>query len=194
MSQFVFCLILFFFCCVNWSLYHYVDTSFFPCQKHHSGTHFQFMFSSRHLPCLPQSGNAAPSLPIKLQSTNEDGVRHRITSNILSHTQACLCQPQISLQIKALKMGEELPDNNQITSCLRLDVSFQLGSIFLPSLDVQGEFSWVFPGWALTIHFNLHSKESWLLRQVDENSSHRSLFQFDLCLIMKMLHRQLKHS
>ena len=110
--------------------------------KHHSGTHFRSMCSSRHLPCLPQSGHAAPSLPIKLKSTNEDGVRHRITSNILSHTQACLCQPRISLQIKALKMGEvELPDNNQITSCRRLDVSVQLGSSFLPSLDVRTEFS-----------------------------------------------------
>lgn len=99
------------------------------------------MCSSCHLPCLPQSGNAALSLPIKLQSTNEDGARHRITSNILSHTQACLCQPQISLQIKALKMGEvELPDNNQITSCRRLDALFQLGSSFLPSLDVRREF------------------------------------------------------
>ncbi len=115
--------------------------------KHLSRTNFQSMCSSCHLPCLPQSGNTAPSLPIKLQSTNEDGVRHRITSNILSHTQACLRQPQISLQIKALKMGEvELPDNNQITSCWRLDVSFQLGFSFLPPLDVRGEFSCVFPG------------------------------------------------
>lgn len=113
--------------------------------KHHSRTNFQSMCLSHHLPCLPKSGNGAPSLPIKLQSTNEDGVRHRITSNILSHTQASLCQPQISLQIKALKMVEvELPDNNQITSCRRLDVSFQLGSSFLPSLDVQGEFNRVF--------------------------------------------------
>lgn len=87
--------------------------------------------------CVPQSGNAAPSLPIKLKSTNEDGVRHRIISNILSHAQACLYQPQISSQIRALKMGEvELPDSNRITSCRRLDVSLQLGSSFLPPLDV----------------------------------------------------------
>lgn len=152
------------------------------------------MCSCRHLPCLPQSGNAAPSLPIKFQSTNEDGVRHQITSNILSHTEACLCQPQISLQIKALKMGDvELPDNNQITSCRHFDVLFQLGSSFLPSLDVRREFSWVFPGWASTIHFNLHLEESWLLSQVDENSSHWSLFQPYPCLIMKMWYRQPKH-
>lgn len=169
---------------MNWSLYYCVGAFGFP----------SVMCSSRHLPCLPQSGNSAPSLPIKLQSTNEDRVRHRITSNILSHTQACLCQPQISLQIKDLKMGKGLPDNNQITSCLRLDVTFQVGSVFLFSLDVQGEFSWVFPGWASSIYFNLHLEESWLLRQVDENSSHRSLFRFDPCLIMKMLHRQPKHS
>lgn len=67
-------------------------------------------------------------------------MRHRITSNILSHTQARSCQPQISLQIKALKMGEvELPDNNQITSCQHLDVYFQVGASFLPPLEVQGE-------------------------------------------------------
>ena len=53
---------------------------------------------------LPQSLNAMLSLPIKVQSTNQDGGRHRITSNILSNSQAHLCQPQISLQIEALKM------------------------------------------------------------------------------------------
>lgn len=130
--------------------------------KNITQTHSLSMCSSCHLPCLPQSGNAAPSLPIKLQSTDQDGVRHRITSNILSHTPACRCQPQISLQIKALKMGEvELPDNNQITSCQRLDVYFQVGSSFLPPLEVQWGGVWVFPGWALTVHFNQHSSEGW---------------------------------
>ncbi len=159
--------------------------------KHHSGTHFRSMCSSCHLPCLPQSGNAAPSLPIKLQSANEDGVRHRITSNIHSHTQACLCQPQISLQIKALKMGEvELPDNNQITSCRRLDVSFQLGSSFLPSLDVRRvklSFSWLSLDRPFQSPFGrkLVIKTGWW--------SHWSLFPLDPCLIMKMWHRQPKH-
>lgn len=47
--------------------------------------------SSCGFPCRPRrkkSGNVALSPPIKLQSTNEDGVRRRITSNILSCTQA----------------------------------------------------------------------------------------------------------
>lgn len=163
--------------------------------KQHWGTNFQSMCSSFHLPCLAQSGNVALSLPIKLQSTNENGVRHRITSNILSHTQSCLCQPQISLQIKALKMGDvELPDNNQITSCWRLDVLFQLGAIILHSLDIQREFSWDFPGRALTIHFNFHSEERHLLRQADENSRCLSLFRLEPCVIMRMIHRQTKHS
>lgn len=97
-------------------------------------------------PCEPQSENAVPSLPIKLQSPSEDVLRHQITSNILFHTQACLCQPQISLQIKTLKMGEfELPDNNRITSCRFLDASIQLGSNFLLSLCVCRQSSCVFP-------------------------------------------------
>lgn len=104
-----------------------------PLLQHCIKTHFESARSSCHPPCLAQSGNAALSSPIKLQSTNEDGVRHRITSNILSHTQACLRQPQISLQIKAQKTEEaELPDNNRITSCQRLDVSWKLG-IQLPA-------------------------------------------------------------
>lgn len=37
-------------------------------------------------------------------------------------------------------MGEvELPDNNQITSCQRIDVYFQVGSSFPPPLEVWGE-------------------------------------------------------
>lgn len=52
--------------------------------------HFQSMSSSCCLSRRPRqkSGNVALSPPIKLQSRNEDGVRCRITSNILSRTQA----------------------------------------------------------------------------------------------------------
>lgn len=164
-------------------------------QKHHTETRFQSMCSSCHLPCLPQSENVVLSLPIKLQSTNEDGVRRRITSNILSPTQACLCQPQISFQIKALKMGEaELPDNNQITSCRRLDLFFQLGCNFLLPIDVRTEFGGVFPARASTIRFNQHSEEHKLLGRADESSRCRSLFRLDPRLIMKMFHGQPKQS
>lgn len=100
------------------------------------------------LPPRPKVGIQRSSLPIKLQSANEDGVRHHITSNILSHTRARLRQPQIGLRIKALKTGEVALPDNQITSCLCLYPLFQLGSNFLPSLDVRGglvEFSGLRP-------------------------------------------------
>lgn len=139
-------LYIFFFICVRWSWSLSAGSSLPSLFKHHSRTQFQCVCSSCHLPCPPQSGNVAPSSPIKLQSPNEDGVRHQITSNILSRTQVCLCQPQISLQIKAPKMrGVELPDNNQITSCRRFDVLFQLGPSF-PTFSWcawrRVEFSW----------------------------------------------------
>lgn len=50
-----------------------------------------------------------------------------------------------------------LPDNNEATSCRRLDASVQLGSSFLPSLDVRRSSF----GWASTIHFDLHPGTSY---------------------------------
>lgn len=53
-----------------------------------SRTCFQSSSSSCLVPSTKKSRNMARLPPIKLQSTNEDGVRRQITSNILSRTQA----------------------------------------------------------------------------------------------------------
>lgn len=168
-SPFVFCPFLFDvfpFSCVERSLYLRAGASRRPYIR--AGLIVNPYAQAVISPACPKVGTQLPRCQLNSNQQTKmewDIELHPISSPILKPVFA---SRKLAYKLRLWRWEKSsLPDNNQITSCRRLDVSFQLGRGFLPSLDVRGEFSWVSPGWASTVHFNLHSEGGRSLGQAD---------------------------